>query len=265
LFNFVEACRGGPLTLLLDYDGTLVPIAPTPEQATPDRDLVSLLGALARRRDREIHIVSGRPREVIARWFGDLPISLWAEHGFWSRPFDWAQGEPFESHSVARGRPRQGEWRAAGRVPVKALERTHELLERFTRVVPGSFIEEKSASLAWHFRRAQPRVDRAQAREFLETLENALAGSPLEVLPGKKVMEVRPRGVNKAEVGRRVLKARRRAAPIVAIGDDETDEDMFAALPDSAVTIAVGPGPTCAKYVVDDHLAARSLLAALLD
>ena len=257
LFNFVQACRGGPLTLLLDYDGTLVPIAPTPEQATPDRDLVQLLGALARRRDREIHIVSGRPREVIAHWFGDLPISLWAEHGFWWRPYD--------SHAIDRHTRRAGEWRAAGRVPARALERTHSLLERFTRLTPGSFIEQNSASLAWHFRRAQPRVDRAQAREFYETLELALTGSPLEVLSGKKVIEVRPRGVNKAEVGRRVIKARRRAAPIVAIGDDETDEDMFAALPDSAVTIAVGPGPTCAKYVVDDHVAARNLLAALID
>jgi trehalose 6-phosphate synthase/phosphatase len=254
LFNFVEACRGGPLTLLLDYDGTLVPIAPTPDQATPDRELVSLLEALARRRDREIHIVSGRPRDVIEQWFGDLPISLWAEHGFWCKLFDWQMLKP-----------RRREWRAACRVPGKALQRTHGLLERFTRVTPGSFIEQKSASLAWHFRRAQPRVDRAQAREFLETLESALADSPLEVLTGKKVIEVRPRGVNKAEVGRRVLKGRHRAAPIVAIGDDETDEDMFAALPDSAVTIAVGPGPTCAKYVVDDHLAARNLLAALVD
>ena len=257
LFDFVQACRGGPLTLLLDYDGTLVPIAPTPEQATPDHDLVSLLRALARRQDRDIHIVSGRPRDVIARWFGDLPISLWAEHGFWWRAFD--------AQLPRHGKPHAGSWRAAGRVPVQALERTKGLLERFTRVTPGSFIEQKSASLAWHFRRAQPRVDRAQAREYLETLEHALADSPLEVLSGKKVIEVRPRGVNKAEVGRRVLKARRRAAPIVAIGDDETDEDMFAALPDSAVTIAVGPGPTCAKYVVDDHLAARNLLAALID
>lgn len=247
LFNVVQACRGGPLTLLLDYDGTLVPIAPTPEQATPDSDLVALLSALARRRDRDIHIVSGRPRVTIERWFGDLPISLWAEHGFWSR--------------LAR----EDEWRPAGRVPVNALERAHEILERFTRLTPGSFVEKKTAALAWHFRRAQPRVDRAQAREFLEALEHALADSPLEVLPGKKVIEVRPRGVNKAHVGRRVLAERRYTAPIVAIGDDETDEDLFAALPDSAVTIAVGPGPTCAKYVVDDHLAARNLLAALID
>jgi trehalose 6-phosphate synthase/phosphatase len=247
LFNFVQACRGGPLTLLLDYDGTLVPIAPTPEQAIPDTDLVALLSALARRRDRDIHIVSGRPRDTIARWFGGLPISLWAEHGFWSRM----------KHA--------DDWEPAGRVPVNALDHAHAILERFTHLTPGSFIETKTAALAWHFRRAQPRVDRAQAREFLETLEQALADSPLEVLPGKKVLEVRPRGINKAQVGRRVIAERRHTAPIVAIGDDETDEDMFAALPDSAVTIAVGPGPTCAKYVVDDHLAARNLLAALID
>jgi trehalose 6-phosphate synthase/phosphatase len=226
LFNFVQACRGGPLTLLLDYDGTLVPIAPTPEQATPDGDLVALLAALARRRDRDIQVVSGRPRETIERWFGELPISLWAEHGFWWRPFDshaLAQGKPFHSGALARSKSRRGHWRPAGRVPVAALGRAQRMLERFTRVTPGSFIEKKTAALAWHFRRAEPRLDRAQACEFRDTLEHALADSPLEVLPGKKVIEVRPRGINKAAVGRQVLAERGYTAPIVAIGDDETD------------------------------------------
>jgi trehalose 6-phosphate synthase/phosphatase len=253
LFDFVAACRGGPLTLLLDYDGTLVPIAPTPEQATPDRELVSLLLALARRPERDIHIVSGRPRAAIDAWFGALPLSLWAEHGFWSRPFD--------SRAVGPS----GGWHAARRVPRLALQRTYPILDRFTHLTPGAFIERKTASLAWHYRQCPPALGRSQARALRGLLEDALANTTLEVLPGKKVIEIRPRGVNKAEVGRRVLGERRYAAPVVAIGDDETDEDLFGALPDSAVTIAVGPGPTRAKYIVEDHLAARDLLAALID
>jgi trehalose 6-phosphate synthase/phosphatase len=235
------------LTLLLDYDGTLVPIAPTPEEAAPDRELVALLAALARRPERDIHIVSGRPRETIDQWFGGLPISLWAEHGFWRRSIE------------------DGEWRAAARVPTKALQRTYSVLDRFTRETPGSFIERKTASLAWHYRRVRPSLGKVQALALEDVLDEMLANSSLEVLHGKKVLEIRPRGVSKAEVGRRVLAERRYTAAIVAIGDDETDEDLFAALPDSAVTIAVGPGPTCAKYVVEDHHAARDLLAALAD
>jgi trehalose 6-phosphate synthase/phosphatase len=247
LFNFVDACRGAPLTLLLDYDGTLVPIAPTPAQARPDAELVTLLAALARRPDRHIHIVSGRPHETIDAWFGKLAISLWAEHGFWSR----AAGDD--------------EWHAAARPPAEALARTYPILERFTAETPGSFIERKTASLAWHYRGAARAAGERQAQAVRELLEEALASSPLEVLPGKKVIEVRPRGVSKAEVARHVLAAQDRGSRVVAIGDDETDEDLFAALPTSAVTIAVGTGPTCARYVVEDHYAARDLLAALID
>ena len=245
MFDFIEACRVGPLTLLLDYDGTLVPIAPTPDQAQPDAELVTLLSALARRRDRHIHIVSGRPRPTIDAWFGKLAISLWAEHGFWARA---------ARHSLSPAAP-----------PIEALARTLPIFDQFTRKTPGSFIERKTASLAWHYRGAPPQDGEREAMALRAVLEQSLAGSPLEVLPGKKVVEVRPRGISKAEVARHVLSTERDTARVVAIGDDETDEDLFAALPESAMTIAVGTGPTCAKFVVEDHYAARDLLAALID
>ncbi|MGH9374081.1 MAG: trehalose-phosphatase, partial [Vicinamibacterales bacterium] len=69
------------LALLLDYDGTLVPIAPTPELAQPQADLLSLLGALAARPGTCVHLVSGRPSAVLGTWFDSLPLVLWAEHG----------------------------------------------------------------------------------------------------------------------------------------------------------------------------------------
>lgn len=247
MFDFIDACRGGPLTLLLDYDGTLVPIAPTPDQAQPDAELVTLLSALARRADRHIHIVSGRPQQTIDAWFGQLAIALWAEHGFWSRAREDRQ------------------WRAAATPPTAALARTLPIFDRFTQSTPGSFIERKTASLAWHYRGAASREGERQAMALRAILEESLADSPLEVLPGKKVIEVRPRGISKAEVARHVLTIERESVRVVAIGDDETDEDLFAALPESAMTIAVGTGPTCARFVVEDHQAARDLLAALVD
>ena len=83
------------LVLLLDYDGTLVPFAPTPDLAEPDDELIGLLRGLAARPDTEIHIVSGRTRETLERWLGALPIGLHAEHGFLSRPpgaAEWVSG-----------------------------------------------------------------------------------------------------------------------------------------------------------------------------
>ena len=71
------------LFLLLDYDGTLVPFAPTPDLAEPDDELILLLQELAARPLTEVHVVSGRSRETLERWLGALPI---APHrvGSWS-------------------------------------------------------------------------------------------------------------------------------------------------------------------------------------
>src|SRR5690606_14262055 len=60
--------------LLLDYDGTLVPLEQRPEQAWPRPELKELLGELARREHTEVHVVSGRPRPVLDEWLGDLPL-----------------------------------------------------------------------------------------------------------------------------------------------------------------------------------------------
>lgn len=73
------------LALLLDYDGTLVPFAPTPELAVPDDELLGLLRDLSARPGTETHIVSGRPAETLEQWLGALSIGLHAEHGFSSR------------------------------------------------------------------------------------------------------------------------------------------------------------------------------------
>jgi trehalose 6-phosphate synthase/phosphatase len=234
------------VTLLLDYDGTLVPIAKSPELAAPDPTLLALLTQIAARPATELHLVSGRPKDTLNRWFAHLPVALWAEHGFWHRP------APHD------------EWRAAAAVPGDWLKRVYPIFEQFTSATPGSLIEEKSASLAWHYRMAEPEFGARQAHELRMLLGDALSNQPLEVFEGKKVIEVRLRGVSKAIVSQRVLASHAPAATVVAIGDDRTDEDLFSVLPSTAVTIAVGTGRTRARYYVDDYHAVRELLSRLV-
>ena len=85
------------------------------------------------------------------------------------------------------------------------------------------------------------------------------------VLEGKKVVEVRLRGVSKAAVGRHVSEPTETPTAVVAFGDDRTDEDLFRALPASAVTVAVGHSRSQATHGVADHLAVRAALRYLLD
>jgi trehalose 6-phosphate synthase/phosphatase len=94
-------------------------------------------------------------------------------------------------------------------------------------------------------------------------LGDILSNQPFEVMEGKKVIEVRLRGVSKALVARRVIRECDPSTQLVAIGDDRTDEDLFRALPSSSLTIGVGPRPTCARIRLHDYREVRRLLRSL--
>jgi trehalose 6-phosphate synthase/phosphatase len=235
-----------PLRLLLDYDGTLVPLARSPELAAPDDELLCLLEQLADTAGIQLDIVSGRSHETLERWFGDVPITLWAEHGFWHRPHP--------------GRT----WEAALAVPPDWMKRIKPILEQFAASTPGAQVEIKSASLAWHYRGSPRDFGMRQAHELRLLLGDLLSNQPLEVLEGKKVIEVRVRGVSKRVVAQRVAAETGSGTMIVAIGDDRTDEELFRALPVCSVTAAVGRAWTAAAFRLDDHRAVRRILRLLV-
>jgi trehalose 6-phosphate synthase/phosphatase len=234
------------LLLLLDYDGTLVPFARAPDLAAPDGDLLALLASLAAKPGVRVHVVSGRRRDTLERWLGELPIGLHAEHGYWSR---MGPGEP---------------WIAPHDVSVSWQKAVRRILDEATAATPGALVEAKTASLAWHWRMAEPELGDERARDLWRRLEQQVASEPVEVVGGEKVIEVRPRGVTKARVLERVLGAIERPLPTVAaMGDDATDDDMFRALPPEAISISVGFRPSLARYRVARPRAARALLASV--
>jgi trehalose 6-phosphate synthase/phosphatase len=235
------------LLLLLDYDGTLVPYTPTPELARPDAALMELLEELARRPHTELHVVSGRGREPLEVWLGDLPIALHAEHGFWSRPAG--------SHTWAPAAEITGEWREA------ALA----ILRDITARTPGSLIEIKSVALAWHYRMADQEAGARRANEVRLHLSQLLSNQPVEILAGNKVLEIRPYGVNKGRIVPPMSPERLASTCVLAIGDDRTDEDLFAAVPPEGITVRVGPGPTKARFRLESVTAVRALLRSLVE
>jgi len=235
------------LLLLLDYDGTLVPFARSPDLAAPDPPLRDLLGALAAKPGVRVHVVSGRRKEPLERWLGDLPVGLHAEHGYWSR--------------LTPERP----WIAMKDVSVAWKPEVRRLLDHATAATPGALVEEKTASLAWHYRMAEPELGAGRAEELQHRLESILKDGSAELLRGEKVIEVRPSGVSKARVVERLLGLIEAPLPtIAAMGDDRTDEDLFVALPPDAIAIAVGYRETIARYRVATPRAARELLERLV-
>jgi len=194
----------------------------------------------------QVDIVSGRSHETLEQWFADIPVALWGEHGFWHR-----------------SRP-GGAWEGAFTVPPDWMGHIRLILEQFATSTPGSFVEVKSASVAWHYRGAPREFGARQAHELRLLLGDLLSNQPLEVREGKKVIEVRLRGVSKGVVAQRVAEKTGSETVIVAIGDDRTDEELFRALPYSSLTVAVGRQWTSATFRLEDHRAVRRILRSLL-
>ncbi len=230
--------------VVLDYDGTLVPIAAMPDLAVPDGELRELLTAMAARPRMQVHVVSGRARDVLDDWLGDLPITLWAEHGAFRR-------QPFEPA-----------WERFAEIPPGWRAPVESVMELVAASTPGSLLERKSAAIAWHYRNAPGELAGEHARLLRARLAPALRSGEIELVEGRKVIEVRPRGVNKGIVARHLPAGPGTA--ILAIGDDRTDDDLFEALPPSSVKIAVGVERRRCDDVLPDYRAVRTLLRAIV-
>jgi trehalose 6-phosphate synthase/phosphatase len=228
---------------LLDYDGTLVPFAKHPRLAVPNRELIEILRQLSSDPSVDITIISGRDHLSLEEWFKDVPINLIAEHGAAVKSYgeDWVF-EPEADHS----------WKGI-------IKNT---LESFMQRSPGSFMEEKKHTLAWHYRNVDPELGFIRSRELLDNLHHMVRNAHLQIIDGNKVIEVRVAGVDKGSVAKRILKHKQYDF-ILAIGDDKTDEDMFRALADQAVTIKIGSGHTLAQYSMTSQSEVLGFLSSL--
>jgi trehalose 6-phosphate synthase/phosphatase len=141
------------------------------------------------------------------------------------------------------------------------------IFDDYTDRTPGSFVEVKEVNLTWHYRNADPDFGEYQKKELLLHLNN-LPGLPIDILIGKKAVEIRPQGVNKGSVVRRILTIDQDFDFILCIGDDKTDEDMFEELKKydkekNCYTVMIDKKPTTANYYLDNQQAAMELLHQL--
>lgn len=227
--------------LLFDYDGTLISFAKKPEDAEPDVELKRLLLHLAKKRKNHLAIVSGRDRLTMEKWLGDIPCTLVAEHGAWIR-VDMCFS-----------------WKAQKTVSMEWKSQVMPILKTYEARVPGSFVEEKEFGLAWHYRKASPELGEIRSRELFDNLSEFLANTDLQLMHGKKVIEVRPGGVNKGQAAQDLLMMDTYDF-VLALGDDWTDEDLFKALPEGAYSIKIGYGTTKARFFLDSPQSCRSFL-----
>lgn len=224
----------------LDYDGTLVNFVDQPDRAMPDPKLLELVKHLTEQKNTEVVLISGRDKETLGAWWNDVPVDLIAEHGVWLKPAD-------------------EDWRLTENIKCDWMKNVRPVLETFVDRTPGTFIEEKNYSLAWHYRKADPELGEIRSNELSTVLKDLTSNHGLSVLEGNKVLEIKTSGVNKGKAANKVLVEKKHDF-IFGIGDDWTDEYLFNELPEQAITVKVGIRKTSAKYYVQDVGRVRELL-----
>ena len=229
--------------VLLDIDGTLLDFAPTPREVWVPPGLARTLNHLARRTNGALAMVSGRSINDIDLIFAPDIFPAIGGHGAEMRinPAD---------------------------EPGAAMQMDKELKRRFAAIAklsPGILLEDKGYSLALHYRLA-PHAEKA-IYAAVSLIRAALPDAPIEVLPGKLVCEIKLAGFTKATgvlelMKHEPFKGRR---PFF-IGDDVTDESVFAIMPDlDGLAFSVGRRAKGVAGHFDAPSDVREFLAHLLD
>jgi trehalose 6-phosphate synthase/phosphatase len=260
--------------IVADYDGTLTQVQSLPRLATPAPVVTQLLATLARDPRNTVYVVSGRERRFMEKWLGRLKVGLAAEFGFCHRA------------------PGSDEWTSLGRdLDTSWKDVVRPIMTYFSERTPGTYIESKESSLAWHYRDADPHFGAWQAKDMQIHMEDVMSTLPLEIIQGNKLVEVRHVGVNKSLVLEEVLRQGPRNGYeeqvavdedtmedfdfVLCVGDDRSDEDMYQLLkswharkgeanetPD-LYNVRIGPGATSAEFCLESVVELRKILRGM--
>lgn len=234
--DFTGAAR--EIALFLDFDGTLVEIAPSPDEVRLDRRVAPALDILRGSLGGALALVSGRPVAFLDTMLEPYRFDAAGLHGAQIR--------------------QSGEIRSQADVPDAMREATRDLV-RFANSHVGVIVEDKRISIALHWRLAPQLKDDALA------LMRGVAvrmGPGVRLQEGKSVAELVPAGASKGNAIAWLMETAPYAGrQPVFIGDDITDEDGFKAVNAmGGLSIRVGGGETCARHSLASPTALRAIL-----
>jgi trehalose 6-phosphate phosphatase len=196
------------IAILLDVDGTLIELGPTPFEVHVPDELRATLAQLSRMTGGALALVSGRPIKDLDILFDPIKFPAIGGHGAEMR-----------LHQTIRG------------IAPVLSDSLRAQLSAAAALRPGIVVEDKGYSVALHYRRV-PQYENWLMRHIAAACK-AHADDVTEVLPGKLMFEVKRPAVNKGESVRHLMKMEPfRGRHPIFIGDDVTDESVFEVMPD---------------------------------
>ena len=237
------------LVLLLDYDGTLVPICNNPKDARLPGHTRKLLADFSAIPGIRLCILSGRDQEFLLSQLGSINLDIGTEHGAELKLSD-------QKKTIPLVKP----------ITNEMLKTVEMVFNEYCNIIDGSALEIKSHSGAWHYRNA-PTVTNFQVLRMVDTLAGILKESNYTVLLGSKVVEVRPANVNKGvflDAYLKILGPTFENSSLLAFGDDTTDEDLFEAISlKNGCSVKIGIGETAAQLIISDQSEVEPILKKL--
>jgi trehalose 6-phosphate phosphatase len=229
---------GAEHALFLDFDGTLVAIAPTPSSIVVPPELPGLLNAASARLGGALALVSGRPVHALAGFLPGYDGIIIGQHGLEKRGIDG---------------------RIVQEPPQPGLDPIRHLLTDFAKSHPGLNFEDKGVSVSLHYRQAPELA--GECRQLARRAVIASVGR-FRLLEGHGVVELLPRTAGKGHAVAACLAGPPFKGRVpVFIGDDTGDEPAFEAINQRrGLSIRVGDGPSAARYRFDAPEAVRAWL-----
>ncbi len=229
--NLTEMC------LFLDFDGTLVSLAPTPDTIEVPTLLPGILAKLHDQLSGRLYLVSGREISALEHFLPEFPGDMFGAHGAESR-----RSGLYKKHPLVGSQP---------------VWDVHESAKKVVAAIPRTTLETKDTGAVIHYR-AVP--DAAGAvRKAAHRIAKSVVG--MELHTSKMAFEIRPDDVSKANAVQQILHTQPSDLYPVVIGDDTTDEEAMAVANNAGgFSVRVGDGETCAAYRLSDPAAVIALL-----
>lgn len=251
----LECLKNRVVFLFLDYDGTLVPIADTPDKASLSAEGREILGKIADNAEMRVAVISGRPLSDIKKMVGIEGIIYAGNHGL-----------EIEGPRIKFTRPFSLKYRSI-------LERIKKEISLELARFRGALLEDKGLSLSIHYRLVDGRKVPLLKAATHGVVAPYLVRKKIKIKPGKKVIEIRPPVEwDKGKVALWLMAgaefaARGRSVLPVYIGDDISDEDAFGVLKNKGFTVFVGNprGKSRAEYYLKDTREVWEFLKKVLE